>query len=607
MLHDLISRVTLVHPDFTYEEVEEVCKDYLDSITEKIKEETKMKRLVKYIEKEFELESTKIEKTSNRIYSLDTIPEYLFNSKAEIVSSLVKITNLTKNIEQTELFEDAEMQINRQDKIALIGKNGAGKTTLLKMIIGREWEYKWTIEKASGLKIGYLSQDLFWQDTNNTLKEEMLMVFPEITEKMNRLNEIEYDDTHWEEADAIKAYLREYDGYRRYELQTDILKYFGFTEEQLDFNVLQLSGGEQTKVQIAKFLITEVDLLILDEPTNHLDIEGIIFLEKFCKVWKKAILSISHDVRFIDNTGDRIVEISGKKLNNYPGGYEKYLIEKQARYDRQLKAHELQKKDIEDKEAWINRFRYTPSKSNSVRSRIKQIDKIERIEKPENESTVRTIIVKTEKRLPEKVMEFKNLEIGYKSPIISMQWEILIRKDDKIGIIGRNGAGKTTLLKTILWELPALDGEIFINPDLIIGSYSQVLADLDGNATIIAELSKHHPKDNEIRSMLGGLLISGEKVDQTIQTLSGGERAKVALTKMLLTRPHVIIMDEPTNHLDLHSKNVIKHMLENFDGTSLIVSHDRDLLEHISNKVWLIGWWILRTFNDPEKWFSEVF
>lgn len=607
MLHDLISRVIDVHPDFTYEEVEEVCQDYLDSITEKIKEETKMKRLMKYIEKEFELETTKIEKTSNRIYNLDTIPEYLFNSKAEIVSSLVKINNLTKNIEQTELFKNAEMQINRQDKIALIWKNGSGKTTLLKMIIGRDTEYKWIIEKASGLKIWYLSQDLFWKDSKNTLREEMLMVFPDITEKMNRLNDIEYCDEYLEEANKIKTYLREYDGYRRYELQTEILKYFRFTDEQLDFNVLQLSWGEQTKVQIAKFLITEVDLLILDEPTNHLDIEGIIFLERFCKIWKKAIISISHDIRFIDNTGDKIVEISWKKLNNYLKGYENYLVEKQARYDRQLKAHELQKKDIEEQEAWINRFRYTPSKSNSVQSRIKQIDKIERIEKPENESVVRTITVKTEKRLPEKVMEFKNLEIGYNSPIISMQWEILIRKDDKIGIIGRNGAGKTTLLKTILWELPALSGDIYINPDLIIGSYSQVLADLDGNSTIIAELSKNHPKDNEIRSMLGGLLISWEKVEQKIQTLSGGERAKVALTKMLLTRPHIIIMDEPTNHLDLHSKNVIKHMLENFDGTSLIVSHDRDLLEHISNKVWLIGWWVLKTFNDPEKWFSEVF
>lgn len=607
MIENLIQRVISIHPDFTYDEVEEVCQDYLDSITEKIKEETKIKRLVKYIEKEFELDTQKIEKISNKIYTLESIPEYLFNWKAEIASSLVKVSNLTKNIEQTELFLDAELQINRRDKIALIGKNGAGKTTLLKMIIGREWEYDGIIEKASGLKIGYLSQDLFWQDTNNTLQAEMLMVFPDITAKVNRLKEIENDDSHWEEIDEINTYLREYDGYRKYDLQTEILRYFWFSDEQLNLNVLLLSGWEQTKVQIAKFIITEVDLLILDEPTNHLDIEGIIFLEKFCKMWKKAILSISHDVRFINNTSEKIVEISGKKLNNYPGNYDAYVIEKQARYDRQLKAHELQKKEIEEQEAWINRFRFTPSKSASVQSRIKQIDKIERIEKPENESTVRNITIKTEKRLPEKVMEFTGLEVGYNTPIIRTLGELTIRKDDKIGIIGRNGAGKTTLLKTILSELPAISGNVFINPDLIIGSYSQVLADLDGNSTIIDELSKNHDKDNEIRSMLGGLLISGEKVDQTIKTLSGGERAKVALTKMLLTRPHVIIMDEPTNHLDLHSKNVIKHMLEQFNGTSLIVSHDRDLLEHISNKVWLIQDGTLRVFDDPEKWFNEVF
>jgi ATP-binding cassette subfamily F protein 3 len=607
MINILINRVISIHPDFTYEEVEEVCHDYLNSITEKIKEETKIKRLVKYIEKEFELDIQKIEKLSNKTYNLESIPEYLFAGKAEIASSLVKISNLTKNIEQTELFQEAELQINRRDKIALIGKNGAGKTTLLKMIIGREWEYGGIIEKASGLKIGYLSQDLFWQDTNNTLRAEMLMVFPDITEKIQKLKEIENNDTHWEEIDGINTYLREYDWYRRYELQTEILRYFGFTDEQLDFNVLSLSGWEQTKVQIAKFMITEVDLLILDEPTNHLDIEGIIFLEHFCKIWKKAILSISHDVRFINNTSDKIVEISGKKLNNYPGNYEKYVIEKQARYDRQLKAHELQKKEIEEQEAWINRFRYTPSKSASVQSRIKQIEKIERIERPENESIVRSILVKTDKRLPEKVMEFSDLKVGYSIPIITTTGEITVRKDDKIGIIGRNGAGKTTLLKTILSELPALSGKVFINADLIIGSYSQVLADLNGDSTIIDELSKHHPKDTEIRSMLGWLLISWDKVDQTIKTLSGGERAKVALTKMLLTKPHVIIMDEPTNHLDLHSKNVIKNMLENFNGTSLIVSHDRDLLEHISNKVWLIQEWVLRIFDEPEKGFNQVF
>ncbi len=607
MFDEIIYRVIQVHPDFSYEEVEEVCRDYYDSIVEKIKEETKIKRTIKYIEKEFELDAKKIEKTSNKVYSIETIPEYLFNWKVEIASSLVKITNLTKNIDQTELFQDVEFQINKNDKIALIWKNGAGKTTLLKMMIWNDTEYKWMIELATGLKIGYLSQDLFWQDKKNTLREEMLLVFPEITGKVNRLKEIENDTEHWEESNSINAYLRENDGYRKYELQTEILKYFGFSDSQLDLCVLSLSGWEQTKVQIAKFIITEVDLLILDEPTNHLDIEWILFLEKFCKIWKKAILSISHDIRFINNTSDKIVEISGKKLHNYPGNYEKYLIEKQARYDRQLKAHELQKKEIEEQEAWINRFRYTPSKSASVQSRIKQIEKIEKIEKPENESIVKSITIKTEKRLPEKIMEFWELEIGYENPIIISSEEVIVHKNDKIWIIWKNGAGKTTLLKTILWEIKPISGNVYINPDLIIGSYSQVLSDLDGNNSIIEELSKDHPKDNEIRTMLGWLLISWEKVNQVITTLSGWERAKVALTKMLLASPHVIIMDEPTNHLDIHSKEAIKSMLEWFNGTTIVVSHDRDLLQSISNKVWLIEWWKLEIFNDAEEWFLRIF
>ena len=246
-----------------------------------------------------------------------------------------------------------------------------------------------------------------------------------------------------------------------------------------------------------------MDLLILDEPTNHLDIEGIVFLEHFCNIWKKAIVSISHDVRFINNTSEKIVEISGKKLHVYPGNYEKYLVEKQAKYDKQIKDYETQQKELEKQEAYINRFRYQASKAAGVQSRIKQVDKIEKIERPENESIVRNIIVKTDKRLPEKVMELIHLSVGYAMPIVSTTEDIIVRKDEKIGIIGRNGAGKTTLLKTILREMTPLSGSVYINPDLIIGSYSQVLADLDGGVSILAELSKNYPNETEIRGMLG--------------------------------------------------------------------------------------------------------
>ena len=608
MLDEIIKKVISHHPYFTFEEVKDICEMFLSEQEEKIKEETKLKRLNKYLEKEFELDKIiDIEKTSNREYSLETIPKYLFTWKSEIASSLINIKNLHKNIEKTELFFDANFQINSKDKIALIWKNWAWKTTLLKMILWLEEISDWSIELASWLKIWYLSQDLFWSSTKNTLKQEMMWIFPEINEKINRLEEIKNDWNHWEEIEKLNKELVELDWFRKYNLQLEILKYFWFTEKQLEFNVLQLSGWEQTKVQIAKFLIQEVDILILDEPTNHLDIEWIVFLEKFCKNWKKAILSISHDVRFIDNTSDKIAEISGKKIHNYPGNYSLYLEEKQARFDKEMKDYRDQQRELELQNAYINRFRANSAKATSVQSRIKALAKIEVLTMPENEAKVKSIHVNLEKRLPEIILKLKNLEVWYNSPIIKMPEYLEVLNNDKIWIIWPNWAWKSTLLKTILWELKALSGEVEINEFLKIGSYSQVLADLDMEKSIIDELSKDFDDQTRIRNILWGLLITWEKVEQKINTLSGWERAKVALTKMLLVKPDIIVMDEPTNHLDLHSKEVIKKMLEWFNWTTIIVSHDRDLLESISNKVWLIKDKVLSIYNEPEKAFEEVF
>lgn len=622
MFEDIIKLVLAHHEDFTYEEVEEVCQDFYDKIPKKIKEETKLKRLNKYMTVEFELESKEFtfEWESSKEYSLETIPKSLFEWKSKIVSSLINIRNLNKNIEQTYLFENAELKVNSRDKIALIWKNWAGKTTLLKMIIWKDkvnhevregtlgWEnLDWIIDIAPGLKIWYLSQDLFWKSDKNTLREEMLELFPEINKQIERLNEIKENPEAWQETEELNKLLVENDWFKKHTLQLEILKYFWFSEEQLDFNVLQLSGWEQTKVQIAKFLIQEVDLLILDEPTNHLDINWIIFLEQFCKNWKKAILSISHDIRFINNTSTKIAEISNKKINNYPGNYEEYLIEKQARFYSEMRNYTNQKREIDKENDYINRFRANSAKASSVQSRIKALDKVEILTKPENESVVKMIKINSDKRLPEIIMKFENIEVWYNYPIVTLPEYLEVHKSDKIGIIWWNWAGKTTLLKTILWELKPLDGIATINETIKIGSYSQVLENLNPELSIIKELWKDYENETEIRTILWGLLITWDKVDQTISTLSGWERAKVALTKMLLVKPHIIVMDEPTNHLDLHSKEVIKKMLEWFNWTTIIVSHDRDLLESVSNKVWLIKDRVLVVYNEAEKGFEEVF
>lgn len=610
MLEKIIKNVIDHHPDFSYEDVDEICQEFLDEQPAKIKEETKLKRLNKFLEKEFELSkadlSTNLE---TKEYSLETIPKYLFSGKAEIQSSLIQINNLHKHIEQTHLFDGADFQINKSDKIALIGKNWAGKTSLLKMLLKTDEEFvpdDWEIFIAPGVKIWYLSQDIFWDNINNTLEDEMSNIFPEINEKIFRLNEIQEDWEKWEEIEEINKYLAEIDGFRKFELQKDILKYFWFSQEQMWFKISQLSGWEQTKVQIAKFLIQDVDLLILDEPTNHLDINGILFLEKFCTSWQKAILSISHDIRFINNTSNSIAEISQKKIQKYPGNYELYLEEKQANFDKLEKDYNNQQKDLKKTQDYIDRFRANSAKASSVQSRIKAMDKVEVLEKPENETLVKDIHVEVDKRLPETIMKISDVVIWYDYPIVHLPEYLEVKKSDKIWIIGENWAGKTTFLKTLLWDLKLLDGNIEINETLKIGSYSQVLEDLDPNKNILQELLADFEDETKIRNMLGWLLIIWDKVEQKISTLSGGERAKVALTKMLLVKPHVIIMDEPTNHLDIHSKQVIKKMLQEFEGTTMIVSHDRDILEAISNKIWLVKSWFLNEYKEMDRAFMEI-
>ncbi len=626
-LERIIQSVLDKHDDFNYYEIEEICHDFLDEIPKKIKDVTKLKRLEKYIRKEFELDNTEVGSTGlltlqdsdTKKYSLESIPKYLFEWKSKIQSSLISIKNLTRNIGLTDLFHDAELQINKTDKVALIWKNGCWKTTLLKIIIWKEttqMEWDGSVLLAPWLSIWYLSQDLFWQSEDNTLSEEMLQVFPEITQKINRLSQIknppslqerELEGGVDEEIADLNQELAEDDGFRKYELQKNILKYFWISDEQMAQNVMSLSGWEQTKVQIAKFLIQEVDLLILDEPTNHLDIEWIIFLEKFCQNWKKALVSISHDIKFIDNSSERIVEIYQKKIHNYTWKYIDFLEQKEAKYNKEMKDFKDQQKELKTTEEYINRFRANSAKASSVQSRIKALEKITVLEEPLNDKTVQFISINSEKRLPEIIMRLHNVQVGYTFPLIILPEEIEVHKSEKIWIIWANGTWKTTLLKTILWDLKALAWESSINETIKIWSFAQILEELDLENSIINELGKSHNNEQDIRKILWGLLIQWEKVNQKISSLSGWERAKVWLTKMLLQKPDIIVMDEPTNHLDLHSKQVIKKMLHWFNGTTLIVSHDRDLLENVSNKIWLIRNKQLEIYDEVEEGIAEVY
>lgn len=625
-IEECINTVIHYHPEFSYQEVEELCLDYLFQFKKKTKEESKLKSLKKYLNKEFGLDLFKDELLwtpeydtysahQPKITPLKSIPKSYFQWKQDNKDYILKLTWFSKQLGKTILFEDADLKIKYWDKIALIWKNGAGKSTLLKVLIWRENIDQWLLEIPKDTKIWYMSQDIFWESKDRLLKDEMLTALPEITAKNNRLDEInellKSDPANSielvEEQNELIQRMINNDWYQKYGLQTEILKYFWFTKDQLNLKISQLSGWEQTKVQIAKFLLQEVDLLILDEPTNHLDIEWIMFLQRFCELRQKTLICISHDKKFLNSSFQKIIEISNKKLFEYRWNYDDFIAQKEKNHEIQMKNYVAQQKYLEQQEKFIERFRYKATKASQVQSRIKLLDKMEKIEMPENDITTRNITFKLHERLPNFIMELDELSIWYNwNTLVSLPKKIEITKDMRIWIIWKNWIWKTTLIKTILWELNPLYWWIQIHENLKIWSYSQALDWLDYENTILKEIVWPWISIKDARSLLGSLLIDNEKMDQKIWTLSWWEKAKVALTKMLLSQPQIIIMDEPTNHLDLWSKETIKNMLTEFNGVSIIVSHDRDFLEWTSNLLRVLSDWQLEVYHDLEKGFQAL-
>ena len=620
-IDESITKILELNPDLTYAEVYELCSDYLLKFNKPTKEETKIKSLKKYLSKFFEIdllvsEELKFEDIQPSISPLQSIPKQYFQERSWAKKDyIIKIHHLDKQIWKTILFDDANLQLRFGDEVALIWKNGSGKSTLLKMLIWKEESWFWMIEIADWVKIWYLSQDLFRANDEHTVEEEMKTCFPNIKLAMERLEEIEKllldseSDYHVliEEKERLQDRLRKENGYQKRWMQIEILKYFWFSKAMLNFKIKQLSWWEQTKLQIAKFLIQEVDLLLLDEPTNHLDIEWIFFLQRFCELWWKTLICISHDKKFLNSCFNRVVEISQRKLHLYEWNYSDYLRQKEKNLEIQHKNYVAQQKYLQQQEKFITKFRYKSSKAAQVQSRIKMLDKLERVEAPETESDPKKINFKLSQRLPNLIMQIEWLTVWYPGKeLVTLPNKIEITKEMHIWIIWKNWIWKTTLVKTILWQLQPLHWSVKVHPDLRIGSYSQVFDDLHPNDTVIEAVMWVWISYQDARAFLWTLKIDVEKMDHKVSSLSWWEMAKVAVTKMLLQKPHIIIMDEPTNHLDLGSKETIKMMLQWFNWVTLIVSHDRDFLEWTSNMLWWIWDNRLTVFHDLQRWFQEL-
>ena len=506
-----------------------------------------------------------------------------------------KISNGSISFDGNVLLEDINFQVNDNEKIGLVGRNGTGKTTLLKAIIGEvdlEDGYdKVKVEKTNDFTIGYIKQNL---DTNPNTK-----MIDYILDAYKKLISIEKEIKSVEEKMATdyndKLLIRynqvthDYinNGGHNYKKEYELaLKKFGFTSSDKEKKLSEFSGGQLTKLSFIKLLLSKPDLLILDEPTNHLDITTIEWLEEYLKNYNKSIILVSHDQMFLDNVCNIIYDIEFGCLKRYVGNYTSFVRQKEDNFIKQEKDYKEQQKEIKRLQTLVDRFKYKPSKASFAMSKLRQIERMVLIDKPQKESTKSfKINFDPDFESYREVLKIKNLSIGYDHPLATIS--LKLERGDKLGIIGENGIGKSTLLKTLIGELKPLSGKFTFGEKTTIAYFSQQLDNLNPNNTIYDEIDKEFPSlsPKEIRTLLGCFEFTGEEVFKQIKEFSGGEIVRVSLCKILYTKPNVLILDEPTNHLDIISKNTIKNMLNSYKGTIIMVSHDRYLIKNITNKL----------------------
>ncbi|WP_066301091.1 ABC-F family ATP-binding cassette domain-containing protein [Bacillus sp. FJAT-29937] len=512
---------------------------------------------------------------------------------------LLQVNQLIKNFGAEVILSNIKLEVQTRDRIALVGRNGAGKSTLLKIIAGQISYDSGDIIKPKEVEIGYLAQNT-GLESERSIWDEMLTVFEHLQKLEKELRKLEgemSDPQAMANPENYERILKEYDDRQvqfkeqgGYQYESDIrsvLHGLNFQSFSYDTKISTLSGGQKTRLALGKLLLKKPDILILDEPTNHLDIDTLSWLEQYLLTYDGAILIVSHDRYFLDKVVSQVYELSRNQIRKYIGNYSSYLDQKAANYERDLKQFEKQQEEVAKLQDFIQRNLARASTTKRAQSRRKQLERMELLDRPSGDEKSANFGFQIEKQTGNEVLKVESVAVGYNDEMISKNISFRITRGESIALVGPNGIGKSTLLKTIIEKLPSLAGSIHYGSNVAIGYYDQEQAELTSNKRVLNELWDEYPltPEKEIRTVLGNFLFSGDDVLKIVSTLSGGEKARLALAKLMMQKANFLILDEPTNHLDLDSKEILENALIDYPGTILFVSHDRYFINRITTKV----------------------
>lgn len=508
---------------------------------------------------------------------------------------LYQINKGSKSFGASSVFSDIQFEIKNVEKIAIVGRNGCGKSTLLKCINGNENLDSGTIHKQNNITIGYLAQKTL-EDEDKTVLEELNEAFSEIFKIEEELKDLEsimkedHSEKTLEKYALLQSKFEMLNGYSYESEMKTVFSRFGFNESDLNREVKTFSGGQRTRIAFVKLLLMKPDILLLDEPTNHLDLETIEWLEGYLKRYPKAVVLVSHDRMFLDDVVDVVYEIEYGKMSKYVGNYTSFVNQKRNDLEKMQVAYNNQQKEVERLETLIEKFRYKKNKAAFAQSKIKYLERMERIEDPDNPDT-KTFKARFKSKVKggKTVLIMEDLSIGYDEVLCKVNLEIL--HGNKIAIIGKNGTGKSTLLKTLVGQVKPLGGSYLYGHQIEVGYFDQQLAQFDSTKTVIEELWDEYPDLDRttIRTILGQFLFSTDDVFKNVSVLSGGEKVRLSFAKLLLKQANFLMLDEPTNHLDIPGKEAFEESLKEYDGTILFVSHDRYFIKQIASSILVIN------------------